>query len=133
MSVYSESDVKYELSQQETADSSPKPTKEIHSADFNIRKKPIRKSAFLSRKEAMFGYMERVENINKMLMTQKAKQKKQKAIKEQKSARTLLNFLSICEDLPKKNTDLSKQVMDLAHSQLKNRQIDQRQIPTKVY
>jgi hypothetical protein len=77
--------------------------------------------------------MERVENINKMLMTQKAKQKKQKAIKELKSARTLLNFLSFCEELPKKNTDLSKQVMDMAHSYLQNRQIDQRQIPTKVY
>ena len=71
MSVYSESDCKYELSLQETAASSMKPTNKTHSVDFIIPKKPIRKSAFLSRKQAMFKYMERVENINTMLMAQK--------------------------------------------------------------
>lgn len=66
-----ESSQKKSLSTQSTTNESCK--KDVHSCDFAIRKKPIRKAKFLSRKEAMFRYMEQVEAINKKLTVQKIK------------------------------------------------------------
>ena len=71
------------------------------SENFHVRQKPIRKAKFMSRKEIMFRYMEKVERINNKLLEQKRRHKVKQQAKIAKRKSNLNNFFMFYQNFLK--------------------------------
>ena len=78
--------------------------REYFSDRGSLRKKPIRKSKFLSRKQVMFRYMEKVERINKKLRDMQ-KMKLKRDIYNQKCIQKI-NIMNVYQSINIANRDI---------------------------
>lgn len=87
------------------SDDSPKKSPTGYFSDRGcLKTKPIRKSKFLSRKQVMFRYMEKVERINKKLRDMQKMKHKREVIR--RSHETKVNIHKIYDSLNIANNNL---------------------------
>lgn len=79
-------------------------SREYFSDRGSLRKKPIRKSKFLSRKQVMFKYMERVERINKKLRDMQKMKLKREILNQQRCQP--MNVMSVLQNINNLNSGM---------------------------
>lgn len=105
------------------SDNTPKTSpKEYFSERGCLKAKRIRKSKFLSRKQVMFRYMEKVERINKKLRDMQRLKYRREILRHKYAQEQKAKFMDIYENLHKVNIENKDMYNDMSgcENSLKN-------------